>query len=168
MAAKNKDELLAVTEKEFLKLSTLLEEIGSKQAVKKREENTSVKDVVGHRAHWIQLFLGWYKDGLAGKEVFFPAKGYKWNQLKEYNKNLRAEQASLSWVDVNKKLKSNHKKLVKFIDKHTNSELYGGPMKGANNDWTPGRWAEAAGPSHYRSASKFVRQCLKVISSTNV
>jgi len=32
-------------------------------------------------------------------------------------------------------------------------------MQGANNDWTTGRWAEAAGPSHYRSAAKFIRQC---------
>lgn len=39
-----------------------------------------------------------------------------------------------------------------FIDFH---------MTGANNDWAPGRWAVAAGPSHYRSAAKFVRQCTK-------
>jgi len=60
-----------------------------------------------------------------------------------------------------KQLQSNHKKLVKFMTTHSNKELYGGPMKGANNHWTPGRWAEAAGPSHYRSAIKFVRQCMK-------
>lgn len=161
MAAKNKDELLAITEKEFSKLSVLLDEISAKTANMKREENTSVKDVVGHRAHWIELFLGWYKDGLADKEVFFPAKGYKWNQLKDYNKNLRTRQMSLSWTDARKALHSNHKKLINFINAHSNSDLYSGPMKGANNNWTPGRWAEAAGPSHCRSASKYVRQCMK-------
>ena len=161
MAAKNKDELLAVTEKELAKLFTLLDEIDTKTATKKRDEDTSLKDVIGHRAHWIALFLGWYKDGMAGKEVFFPAKGFKWNQLKEYNRQLRAKQASLNWDDAKKKLQSNHKKQLKFINSHSNKELYGGPMKGAKNDWTPGRWAEAAGPSHYRSASKYARQCLK-------
>jgi len=161
MAAINKDELLTLTENEYTKLNTLLDEFNSKTANKKREEDTSLKDVIGHRAHWIELFLGWYKDGMAGKEVFFPAKGYKWNQLKEYNKNLRAHQAKLSWPDARKKLQSNHKKLLKFIKTHSNDELYGGPMEGAKNDWTPGRWAEAAGPSHYRSASKFARQCMK-------
>jgi hypothetical protein len=27
--------------------------------------------------------------------------------------------------------------------------------------WTTGRYAEAAGPSHYRSAAKFIRKCLR-------
>jgi len=74
MAAENKDELLAVTDKEFSKLINLLNGINNKTAMKKREDNTSIKDVIAHRAHWIKLFLGWYKDGMAGKEVFFPAK----------------------------------------------------------------------------------------------
>jgi hypothetical protein len=161
MAATNKRELITATEKEFSKLVTLLDEIDEKIAIEKRDQNTSLKDVIGHRAHWIELFLGWYKDGVAGKEVFFPAKGYKWNQLKVYNQQLRSQQAGLSWNDAKKKLRSNHKKLLGFMNFHSNRKLYGAPMKGANNHWTPGRWAEAAGPSHYRSASKFARQCLK-------
>jgi len=159
--ATNKNELLAVTEKEFAKLAALLEAIEVQTATKKRDEDTSLKDVIGHRAHWIELFLGWYKDGMAGKEVFFPAKGYKWNQLKEYNQQLRARQAGLDWQYVNKLLRSNHKKLIKFVNSHSNKELYGAPMKGAHNNWTTGRWLEAAGPSHYRSACKFARQCMK-------
>ena len=161
MAASNKSELLDVTEKEFAKLSKMLEGIATKQAMKKRDENTSIKDVIGHRAHWIELFLGWYRDGKAGRKVYFPAKGYKWNQLKDYNQKLRAEQADLSFVDAKKKLNINHKKLIRFIKSQSNNELYASAMQGANNDWTPGRWAEAAGPSHYRSACKYIRQCLK-------
>jgi hypothetical protein len=34
-------------------------------------------------------------------------------------------------------------------------------MKGGGNKWTTGRWAEASGASHYRSAAKYVRACLK-------
>lgn len=100
MAATSKSELLEITEKEFTKLNTLLDKIDLKTATRKGEENTSLKDVVAHRAHWIDLFLGWYKDGEAGKDVFFPAKGYKWNQLKEYNKKLRAQHAGLNWSDA--------------------------------------------------------------------
>ncbi len=161
MAAKTKSELLAVTDKEYRKLNAVLDEVSPKRALKKREEDTSLKDVVGHRAHWIKLFLGWYKDGLAGKKVYFPAKGYKWNQLKEYNRMLREQQEDLDWADVRKLLRSNHKKLVKFMQAHSDEELYRAPMKGANNKWTPGRWAEAAGPSHYRSACKYARKVLK-------
>lgn len=156
-AATSRDELLAVTDKEYGKLETLLASIDAEFALKKDDEDTSIKDVIGHRAHWIELFLGWYHDGMAGKEVFFPAKGYKWSELKRYNGNLREQQADLSWDDVVQLLAKNHKKIRQFMADHSNNDLYGGPMKGANNDWTPGRWAEAAGPSHYRSAAKYLR-----------
>lgn len=161
MPATSKDELLAVTEKEYAKLAKLLGEVDLKTAMKKRAESTSLKDIVGHRAHWIALFLGWYKDGMAGKEVCFPAPGYKWNQLKEYNKALRQKQSDLSWEDAKQQLQSNHLKLLRFIKSHTDQELYGAAMAGAKNNWTTGRWAEAAGPSHYRSAAKFFRECLR-------
>ena len=32
-------------------------------------------------------------------------------------------------------------------------------MTGAGNACTPGRWAEAAGPSHDRSVAKWIRAC---------
>ncbi len=165
MPATNKDELLAVTEKEFAKIKTLLTKVTHDVAMEKREEDTSIKDVIAHRAHWITLFLGWYTDGQDGKEVYFPAKGYKWNKLKDYNKNLRQTQANLSWDDAQSQLLENHNKLLNFINNHTNEDLYSGPMKGANNHWTPGRWAEAAGPSHYRSAAKYIRACLRAQSA---
>ena len=71
MPAQRKADLLQVTEKEFAKLSAILDNIDIKTALRKREEDTSLKDVIGHRAHWIALFLGWYEDGRAGKEIFF-------------------------------------------------------------------------------------------------
>lgn len=161
MAATSKNELLSITQSEFTKLFNTLEQFAPADAARKREEDTSIKDVIAHRAHWIGLYLSWYKDGVAGKSVYFPAKGYKWNQLKEYNRELRVQHQELSWEDAKKRLKLAHRKLIKFLDSHSNQDLYGGPMKGARNDWTAGRWAEAAGASHYRSARKYARQCLK-------
>ena len=161
MAATSRDELLTVTSREYGKLEGLIAGLSDAEAKLKDDEDTSIKDLIGHRAHWIELFLGWYEDGLAGKEVFFPAPGYKWNQLKAYNAALRESQAAMSWDEVSRLLSDNHARLSAFITSHSNDDLYGGPMQGANNDWTPGRWAEAAGPSHYRSAAKYIRQCLK-------
>ena len=158
-AATTKDDLIAVTEKEFAKLNVLLRSLTEAQALRKREEDTSIKDVIGHRAHWIDLFLGWYADGQAGKEVTFPAPGYKWNDLKRYNADLRARQAGLGWAEAVSMLEERKGALLDFIEAHSEAELYGGPMKGANNKWTPGRWAEAAGPSHFRSAAQWIRAC---------
>ena len=164
MAAQNKDELLAVSKKEFAKLEKLTASIAPSSALIKDDEETSIKDIIAHRAHWIDLFLGWYRDGLAGKPVHFPAEGYKWNELKRYNADLRAQQADIDWDEALAMLRKNHGKLLRLLQRCANEELYGGPMKGANNNWTPGRWAEAAGPSHYRSAAKYIRARLKVVT----
>lgn len=161
MAETTKSELLDVTRKEFAKLEKLIDGIEPDVAMEKRDEDTSIKDVIAHRAHWIDLFLGWYADGLAGKEVYFPAKGYKWNDLKRYNSELRQRQSDLDWPGAVAMLKARYLTLVEFITERSDTELYGGPMKGARNAWTSGRWAEAAGPSHFRSASKYVRSALK-------
>lgn len=161
MPAKSKAELIAVSEKEFAKLAKVLDQIPDPLRLEKDEEGVSPKDIVGHRAHWIALFLGWYRDGLAGREVFFPAKGYKWNDLKRYNADLRATQADLDWKDARAELIARHKELMALIEAASDGALYGGPMAGARNDWTAGRWAEAAGPSHYRSAAKYLRQRIR-------
>ena len=163
-AATNKADLLAVTDKDFTKLENVLETVPPEIALKKDADDTSIKDVVGHRAHWIDLFLGWYVDGQAGREVHFPAEGYKWSDLKRYNADLRAKQADLSWTEAREMLTSRHRALTGFIEGETDKALYGGPMKGGNNKWPAGRWAEAAGPSHYRSAAKYVRARLRELA----
>lgn len=164
MAASTKKDLLDITQKEYGKLVRLVGSVDAKIALEKDAEDTSIKDVIGHRAYWIELFLGWYADGLAGKPVYFPAKGYKWNDLKRYNSNLRQQQADISWDTALKMLDDGYNRLVNFIDNCSEDELYGGPMKGANNQWTAGRWAEAAGASHFRSASKYSRAVLKRVA----
>lgn len=163
-AAQTKADLIAVSLKDFAKLEKLLDTVPENFRLIK-DEDTSLKDIVGHRAHWIDLFLGWHRDGLAGKTVHFPAEGYKWNDLKRYNADLRAMQSEMTWDDARLFLKDKHAELMAMLDAATENELYGGPMKGANNDWPAGRWAEAAGPSHYRSAAKYIRQRLRVLAS---
>lgn len=161
MAAKSKSELLTTTQREFEKLCGLIGPLEADVALGKDDEDTSIKDVIAHRAHWIELFLGWHADGLAGKTVYFPAEGYKWNELKRYNATLREAQSDMNWPAALALLNDNYDRLMTFINGLSEAQLYGGPMKGANNAWTPGRWAEAAGSSHFRSASKYVRSRLK-------
>ncbi|WP_299600024.1 ClbS/DfsB family four-helix bundle protein [uncultured Tateyamaria sp.] len=161
MPAHSKTELIDITQKDFGKLEKLIETIPPDVALQKDADDTSIKDVIAHRAHWIDLFLGWYWDGRAGKTVHFPAEGYKWNELKRYNADLRQRQSHLDWPQAVNLLKKKHGELTGFINDRSDDELYGGPMKGAQNDWRSGRWAEAAGPSHYRSAAKYIRAALR-------
>jgi hypothetical protein len=159
-AATNKTDLRAVTIHEYGKLSKLIGGVSATQA-STIHDDTDIKTVIGHRAHWTQLFFGWYTGGQTGKSVYFPAQGYKWNDLKRYNADLRQSQADLTWDDVQSMLRDTYTKLIGFIDDKSDADLYGEPMQGANNNWTTGRWAEAAGASHYRSAAKYVRSALR-------
>lgn len=165
MAAQNRNQLLEVTEREFLKLRKIIAQVPSQHALLSDEEDTSIKDVVAHRAHWIDLFLGWYADGQSGKTVHFPAQGYKWNELKRYNADLRQHQKDVGWAEAVELLHDRYEDLHNFIARHSDHALYGGPMKGGHNHWTTGRWAEAAGASHFRSAGKYIRTRLKSFGS---
>lgn len=160
-AATNRIELISTTEKEFAKLSALLAKVDGRLAVEPFEDGISIKDIIGHRAHWTGLFFSWYDQGQKTGAADIPAKGYKWNQLKAYNAKLREEQVELSWADVKAMLENSHARLIEFITAMDDAALYSGPMQGGGSKWTTGRWAEAAGASHYRSAAKYLRACLR-------
>ncbi|MBL4784955.1 MAG: ClbS/DfsB family four-helix bundle protein [Cohaesibacteraceae bacterium] len=160
MPASNKIALLQITRVEYQKLSKQLDSLDSGLVMHKHED-VSIRDIVGHRAHWVDLMLGWYRDGQAGRQVFFPAKGYKWNQLKVYNAQIGESQKGMNWISTLDMLDTAHRKLVTLLESLSDEQLYGAPMKGAHNQWTTGRWAEANGASHYRSASKAIRAISK-------
>lgn len=164
MPATTRAELLAVTGREYAKLTKLIEPIPEAIALAKDAQDTSIKDVIAHRAHWVNMFFGWYHDGLAGAEVHFPAEGYKWNELPRYNADLRERQKWLGWDAARDTLDRNAAALLRFIEERDDDALYGGPMQGARNTWTVGRWVEATGPSHFRSAAKYVRARLKELT----
>ncbi|MCT4557802.1 MAG: ClbS/DfsB family four-helix bundle protein [Pelagimonas sp.] len=168
-AATCKSDLLAVSDKEFGKLSKLLANLPEQVRMTPDDaaDGTTLKDIVGHRAAWIDLFLGWYALGQTGADVPMPAPGYKWNELRRFNADLRAKQADLDWPSVNEMLVENHAKLMSFLQGLDEDALYGGPMQGGRNTWTTGRWAEAAGPSHYRSAAKYIRARLRDLQSSD-
>ncbi|WP_434053155.1 MAG: ClbS/DfsB family four-helix bundle protein [Roseibium sp.] len=161
MAASTKHDLLVLARAEYRKLASILDMLPETLRLVADDDGVSPKDVVGHRAHWIELFKGWYSEGQLGNPVHFPAEGYKWNELKRYNADLRRRQSKMNWDDAVALLNLRHGELLEFIESLSQADLYDGPMKGGKNAWTTGRWAEAAGPSHYRSAAKYLRQRIR-------
>ncbi|MGR3714037.1 MAG: ClbS/DfsB family four-helix bundle protein [Shimia sp.] len=160
-AATCKADLMAVAEAEFGKLMQLVAQVDAELSERSFDEDWSIKDVIAHRAHLIDMFLGWYRDGQAGKDVAFPAPGYKWNELKAYNATVIAARRRDTWGETRVSLKDAHARWLDLVTSLDEDALYGAPMKGGRNAWTTGRWAEAAAPSHYRSAAKFIRKALR-------
>ncbi len=156
-AATTQAELLDVHDKEWSKLSALLEAVPDDLAEAKDADETSIKDILTHRAHWIGLFFQWLAEGEAAK---MPDHGVKWNALKPYNAGLRKLYADVPWTEARANLAREAQRLRDWIAAQDEATLYGGPMPGGTG-WTRGRYAEAAGPSHFRSAAKYVRARLK-------
>ncbi|MCT4656895.1 MAG: ClbS/DfsB family four-helix bundle protein [Cohaesibacter sp.] len=159
-AATNKADLIAVTLKDFDRLSALLGDLTPELVhwQPEEEDGISIKDLIAHRTHWLGLFFVWYEGGLAGKEVATPAPGYKWNQLKAYNAMIREQMQPLGWEQILADFKKAHLKLLDFLQKSEDEHLYTKKLYPWMNNWTLGRWAEASGASHYRSAAKYIRK----------
>lgn len=161
MAAKSKEELLALTDREYARLRDLIDSLPEAAATVPGAEGISIKDTVAHRAHWVDLLLKWHADGKAGLPVHKPAPGYKWAKLKEYNAMVREASRARSWDEAKDDLEAAHGRLVALLRASDETVLYGKRLYDWMEDWTLGRWAEASGASHYRSARKFIRQILK-------
>jgi hypothetical protein len=155
-AATNRADLLAVAEKEYAKLDKVISGIHEDLANRAFDDGWSIRDVILHRSHWIGLFFQWLEEGEAAE---MPDHGVKWNQLKPYNAGLRERYADQSWQAARTRLADGHARLMAYLNMQDDAALYGGPMPGGTG-WTTGQ-AEAAGPSHYRSAAKFIRACLR-------
>mgnify|MGYP001794109405 CR=1 FL=1 len=157
MAVTTKLDLLAVLETEWCKLFALIDTVPEDTRLAKDASGVSIKDILGHRAVWIDLFLGWIAQSEAGAPVHMPAQGYKWNDLARLNASIRADQTDLDWTDAVALLEDRKQALVAALT----AVLYAAPMSGGNGRWTLGRYAEAAGPSHFRSAAKVIRARMK-------
>lgn len=159
-AARTKQDLQAVLEKEWRIFWRVLDTVPDELRLRKDADDTSIKDILAHRAHWIGLFFQWVREARETGSAAMPDHGVKWNQLKPYNAGLRARYADLDWEEACVRLQDAHGRLSRFIAQASDDALYGTPFQGGTG-WTMGRYAEAAGPSHYRSATKYLRARLR-------
>ncbi|WP_174802166.1 ClbS/DfsB family four-helix bundle protein [Martelella limonii] len=161
-AATNKSELLAVFDKDLAKLRKTLTEVDEETStLSAPDDPVTIKGIIAHRTHWMGKLHHWYEDGVAGREVFVPAKGYKWNQLKAYNAPLYAKGDETPWAELLSNFDAACDRLRSFIVSRQDLELYTKGVHAWTGTWTLGRYAEAAGPSHFRSANSYIRKTLK-------
>ena len=157
--AQTKVDLVGISRAEWSKLMLTLECVPDDVAERLDADGQSIKDVVAHGALAIGLVLGWYADGQAGRDG--PPKKYCALDLKFGPTTLRTWQEELSWPGTRRLLGFAHERLMGLVDELDDTALYGGPMKGANNNWSMGRWAEAAGAGHYRTTRRYISKRMK-------
>ncbi len=159
-AARSQTELLAAFDKTLALLEGDIAGLGEDEAEMTWPvgDAWSIKAIVFHRCHWIDLFFSWVAAKNAGQT---PAPGVKWNELKAYNGALLSEAAKLSWAEVYAMFEAKQTALRAWIAAQDGAWLYATGHYPWMNKWTLGRWAESAGPAHFRSARKGIRKILK-------
>lgn len=161
-AAINQANLLMIFDKELSKLRSTLGGIDADTARKSLpDDDTTVKGVIAHRIHWMGLFHKWFDDGAAGRTVHLPDEGVKWNQLRAYNAPIYARGDAADWRQLQSDFDAACAKLRAFIADHDPAKLYAQGAYDWTGKWTLGRYAEAAGPSHFRSANTYIRKVLR-------
>ncbi|MDJ0640565.1 MAG: ClbS/DfsB family four-helix bundle protein [Paracoccaceae bacterium] len=156
-AATSKQDLLAANEREWRKLCSLTETFDEDAAERPDQDGYTAKRLIGHRAAWIDLYFDWCAAVEKGKSPEMPAPGYKWNQLPTLNDQIFERQRSWSWSDACTALETAHERLTRDIAGSRDAVLYGKTLAPGLN-WTRGRYAEAVGASHYRSAARALRK----------
>lgn len=161
-AATNKSGLLATFDRERTKLAATLAAVCVVKAqFRAADHPASIKGIIAHRTHWIARFHVWYEDGLAGRPVHIPAEGYTWAMLTSYNQALYDNGDRMEWDDLMTRFEAEADRLRALIVSLDDDVLYASKRFGWTGKWTLGRWAEASGPSHFRSANINIRKILR-------
>lgn len=160
----NKAELLQAIDKEFQKLSALLDAIPSQEAGLKQLEGhakdtiISVHDLVAYLVGWNELVLKWHRKKDAGEQVDFPETGYKWNQLGQLAQQFYLNYQDIPFEQLKEKLTTAKDHIVELINRYDDTALYGEPWY---DKWTMGRMIQFNTSSPYANACGRLRKWLK-------
>jgi hypothetical protein len=121
----------------------------------------TIKDLFAHVTEWEQLFLGWYRQGLAGKQPARPAVGYNWSQTPELNRAIWRKHKGRSWSQVHARFHRSYKAILALATSLTERQL----LDPGHFRWTAKLpLASYLGPnscSHYRTATKILKRWLR-------
>lgn len=118
---------------------------------------SSIKDALAHVYAWHDLALGWLRTGRNGAPDL-PARGFKWNQVRELNAILHNRFREMELASVVRRIKLSHGRMMKTVTSLSERDLL-----------EPGRYvwagqlplASYVGPNtigHYRWLHKKIKQ----------
>lgn len=159
----SKDELVGAIKSEHEEFLAVAGSIPREQYDEKGVwgDGWTVKDLFAHLTEWEQLFLRWYRQGLAGEDPALPADGYKWNQTPVLNRAIWRKHRSRSWSQVRQGFTKSYREIVALADSLTEEQL----LSAGQYHWT-GKLPLASylapnSCSHYRAATKILKRWLR-------
>ncbi|WP_437887794.1 ClbS/DfsB family four-helix bundle protein [Phytobacter sp. V91] len=166
----SKTELLTAMEKSALALRKKLERIPQDIAFEKRlaghvaGTQISVANLVSYLIGWGEQVLHWHQQEAAGKEIDFPAPGFKWNELGKLAQKYYADYEHIdAWPQLLIMLENNQRQLNELVNGYSDDALYHQPWYGK---WTRGRMIQFNSVSPYKNASGRLNPLLKTLTAT--
>ncbi|USN98918.1 MAG: ClbS/DfsB family four-helix bundle protein [Phycisphaeraceae bacterium] len=75
----------------------------------------TIKDLFAHLTAWERMFLGWHREGLAGRRPQMPAPGFKWNELPKLNHSIWKEHKNEAWEAVAEAFDESYEEMEAFV-----------------------------------------------------
>lgn len=154
---KTKDELLKEIDKNFSSLLKKLDQLSEEEAFSMaldghaKGTRMSVAQLVSYLLGWGELVLHWHEEEKRGKEIIFPAYGFKWNELGRLAQKFYRDYEDIkSFHELKDRLQENNLLLMSLVEGFSNEDLYGRPWFGK---WTRGRMIQFNTSSPYKNAS---------------
>lgn len=160
---KNKKELISLSETNFQKLLSFIDELPEEKKTEfpKGTLNRNVRDVLAHLHHWHLLFFTWKKTAEDGRKPIFPAEGYSWKTTPDLNREINRMYQNLSLEEAFAKFRSSHSQIVKLIQELSNEELFEKKRYAWTGSTSIGSYLVSATSSHYDWAFKLIKKATK-------
>jgi hypothetical protein len=159
----SKEALVQDIEREYAALVTVLDGIPVPDY---REagvwgDGWTVNDLIAHLSAWHRLFLGWHRDGLAGRTPAMPAQGYRWNETPRLNHDIWRRHKDRPTDELRAELESTHGQALHLARELSEAQI----LEPGAFAWT-GRnalvtYLGANTASHCRFAQKVLKRWLK-------
>lgn len=161
---KTKDELLELSETNFVLLNELVDSYSTKEQAAefpKGTLNRNIRDVLAHLHHWHLMFMDWYAVGMKGEKPLMPAEGYTWKTVPDLNRVIREKYKTIELKEVRAKLNQSYQQVQKIIEKHSNEELFEKKRYKWTGSTSLGSYLVSATSSHYDWAYKLIKKAKK-------
>lgn len=155
---KTKSELVDDIKKERRLFDELLASIPDEDKLVEVTDGMSVKDFVAHRTEWGRMMIDWYAEARAGREPQVPTKDYKWNQLKELNRAIKAKFENASVGEVERDFSKVHNRLQKLVEQMDEGELLERHRYKFTGTSDLATYVNSSTASHYRSARRHIQK----------
>jgi hypothetical protein len=161
---KSKEELLNLSQENYNKLLTFIEQMDEEEQHKvfpKGTMNRNIRDVLMHLHHWHLMMMDWYKVGMAGNQPDMPAIGYTWKTTPALNRWIWEHYQNTSLEEAKKNLKDSFQQIRKIIQNHSNEELFEKKRYKWTGSTSLGSYLVSATSSHYDWAYKLIKKAKK-------